>query len=526
MPDLVGFASALDGSGSTDPAGRGLSYQWHFASVPEGSTLTDAAFSDPAAAMTAFQPDVGGAYLVTLVVATPDGDLNQVTKSVVVPTAPVFYATGDSDANSTSFSASVVRSDGTGAHALGCPDRLDFGTASMTTGFPPNTELFISGQASVRAYEGAVPQVAFVNLALQTTPSGWDQQLLVANDQTNCSSRPALRVDVSAQLGAANWTFLVPRFSPDGKRIAFLAIGQTSTSSIFKLVTVGSDGSGFRAVRNFPQSNDRIIAPAWVDANNVAWVEYLGSGNPQEFKILKSADAANAGDAASVTTVIDCPAATPFTALSQFEFVDASTLIFAAATVAGSGSTPGLVNLYRETAGSCTTANHLTNETTVGHFSGDFALSPDKKTILFASTSGAAPPATQSAFLTDLFIVPVDGSAPARRIAGDPRLIDGSARFIADGRQIVWTQYGAVPQDGGSGGGLPTTSSLMLANADGTQLRTLVAGTNKSGETHYVMSGGNVGNSCAIGGQTASAGAWSLLALALLLAFARRWVAK
>jgi MYXO-CTERM domain-containing protein len=523
MPDLVGFASTVDGSGSTDPSGRSLTYLWHLSSVPQGSALTDAAFADPSAAMTTFEPDVGGAYGVTLAVSTADGSVNQLTKSVVVPTAPIFYATGDGDANSTSFGASVIRSDGTGARPLSCPSRVDLGADSMSTGdFTPGQQAFIAGVASLRAFDGAVPQVAFVHDALSATGTGWNQQLFAANDQSDCAGHAALRVDVAAQLGAGDWSFFFPRFSPDGKRIAFLALGQTSMSTLLKVVTVGSDGSGFRAVRNFPQSNDRIVAPAWVDANTVAWIEYVGTMSPLEFKIVKSADAANAGDGSGASTVVDCAAGTPFVALSQFEFADSSTLIFAAATVGSMNNTPGLVNLYRESAGSCTATNHLTNETTIGHFSGDFSLSPDKKTVLFTSTSGSPPPATQDATLTDIFVVPVDGSAAAKRIAGDSKFVDAAPRFVSNGRQIVWTQFGKLPTATGNGPALPSVSSLMMANSDGTHVRTLVAGSNKPGEVHYVLSGNSLGNACAIGGASASAGALSLLAVALVGAFARR----
>ncbi len=39
-PDLVGFATQLDGSGSTGPSGEPLTYQWSIVGVPAGSDVT------------------------------------------------------------------------------------------------------------------------------------------------------------------------------------------------------------------------------------------------------------------------------------------------------------------------------------------------------------------------------------------------------------------------------------------------------------------------------------------------------
>lgn len=44
-PDLVGFATRLDGSQSSDSAGRTLAFLWHFTAVPSGSAITDANLS-------------------------------------------------------------------------------------------------------------------------------------------------------------------------------------------------------------------------------------------------------------------------------------------------------------------------------------------------------------------------------------------------------------------------------------------------------------------------------------------------
>src|SRR5579862_7291341 len=90
-PDLVGFVTRLDGSGSRDPAGRALTYAWHFTSVPQGSTIADASLSSTTSPTPTFEPDLGGAYGVSLTVTAPDGASGGASATVTVPTLPLFY---------------------------------------------------------------------------------------------------------------------------------------------------------------------------------------------------------------------------------------------------------------------------------------------------------------------------------------------------------------------------------------------------------------------------------------------------
>lgn len=75
----------LDGSGSSDPEGAALTYEWRFIEMPEGS---DAAFDDPVAQSPAFVPAHVGTYVVQLVV--DDGVLASApdTVSIVVLKTP------------------------------------------------------------------------------------------------------------------------------------------------------------------------------------------------------------------------------------------------------------------------------------------------------------------------------------------------------------------------------------------------------------------------------------------------------
>ncbi len=60
--------ATVDGSGSFDPNGETLTYNWTVISAPAQSNATSANFADPSAAVTTFFPDVAGDYLLGLAV--------------------------------------------------------------------------------------------------------------------------------------------------------------------------------------------------------------------------------------------------------------------------------------------------------------------------------------------------------------------------------------------------------------------------------------------------------------------------
>ena len=85
----------LDGTGSTDANGDGLTYQWTLASQPASSTTT---LDDPTSATPSFTVDQVGTYVVHLIVS--DGLLSSETDQVIVATdnsAPVAHAGPDHD---------------------------------------------------------------------------------------------------------------------------------------------------------------------------------------------------------------------------------------------------------------------------------------------------------------------------------------------------------------------------------------------------------------------------------------------
>ena len=83
----------LDGTGSTDANGDGLTYQWTLTSQPASSTAT---LDDPASATPSFTVDQAGTYTVTLLVS--DGLLTSEADLVIIATdnsAPVANAGPD-----------------------------------------------------------------------------------------------------------------------------------------------------------------------------------------------------------------------------------------------------------------------------------------------------------------------------------------------------------------------------------------------------------------------------------------------
>ena len=78
----VGATVQLDGSGSSDPDGDDLTYQWSLTSRPQGSNVV---VSDPMAVRPTFVADVAGTYVAQLIVN--DGQLDSAPDSVVIMTS-------------------------------------------------------------------------------------------------------------------------------------------------------------------------------------------------------------------------------------------------------------------------------------------------------------------------------------------------------------------------------------------------------------------------------------------------------
>jgi hypothetical protein len=218
-------------------------------------------------------------------------------------------------------------------------------------------------------------------------------------------------------------------------------------------------------------------------------------------KIYTASDTASAGDT-SPTVLLDCSAMFPI--LNQFAILPDGSLIISAGAMAKSKG--GSLNLYHVTGPGCTVVATLDSEPP-GEETSDFQVAPDGNTVVVASTHGQTNDGGGVKETHDLFTLTVDGTKPLTYFAGAPGVDDFGPRWIAGGRQILWTQ-GSQLADGGVGGG-----GLMIANADGTHQRSLIA--ESSGAV--VIGGSNAGLSCAWAGPLVSGSLASVLALALVL---------
>ncbi len=509
-PDLVGFSTTLDGSGSSDPLGSALTFAWSVEQAPAGSTITTAALTSTSAVKTGFEPDRGGLYKIGLSVTTSDGRTGTTVANVTVPTVPIFYSRAAQTATTYNLSPHLVASDGTGDRAVGCPFSADGGAAAELQIMP-----FFG-----HAYDppaGGTPQFVFLGITSFGTPP----QLLVATPSTDCTTSPPVRVDNNV---FADHIPVSARFSPDGTRIVYVDTPQ-SNDGTNRLVTVAVDGLGpKRVVRSAGYFG---FTPAiWLDNSTVAWVE-TDSNSFNPFTIFKAPDENAAGDPGANTkrtTLLRCDQGADATALAeinQFEMGPFGMIVAGGTSARIVLNPPPLagVSLYKLADNDCSTTNAKTLiSEPVGGLSWDFALSPDGLSILFSSTStqpipdGGAPEPQ-----SDIFLVPADGSAAAQKIAGDPLYDDISPRFIAGGRQFIWTQE---PRGLDMGADTP---AILIANADGTHVRSFTPPA-AAGETVLRSDiGANRGFDCSwvpgsagAGAATASLGAAALLLLALV----------
>src|SRR5581483_10277937 len=481
-PDLVGFATRLDATGSHGYTSS-LGYAWHFLQVPPASTVTDASLSSATGPAPSFDPDLGGDYKVQLTVTEsgiPNGGVNGVaTATVTVPTLPLFYYQGNFTASTDTFAVGVVRSDGTGARAIDCAVSAPVPDAG-SAGYLLNV-LEIPGFFTMRVFDA--PTGGGASLAFeQVVPAGGasDFRLWLADDQSDCNARPPVRLD-----DANGKEHVEPRFSADGSRLVYIDRGAPD-----RLVTVARDGTARHVVRTSAKIPG--AAPLWLDATHVAWAEDTSANSTPHLAIYSAADADAAGDGAGRATLLDCPnAATDATVLqviNQFELAG-TTLVIAGGVRSKFASPAGSINLYKMAANSCstTTATSLASQLPGGD-AWDFTLAPDGKTIAMSSTAGQSGPNPQH----DILLLTVDGTLTPTVYAGsDPVLDDVGPRWIAGGRQLTWT-HGAPPGDGGTA----TGGGIMIGNLNGTHVRSLVPQQLSAQGPVLVAGGSNRGLSC------------------------------
>jgi WD40-like Beta Propeller Repeat len=522
-PDLVGFVTRLDGSGSSDPLGRALTYGWRFISVPVGSAISAAALMPSASAITpSFDPDLGGTYTVELTVSAPDGTQGVTTADVVVPTIPIFYVEGKVNGDlGQSAAMGVVRSDGSGRRTMSCNLLPDAGFSGTATDFVGQTQQI----GMLRSFypTGGTPTVVYLQFFVDDMMNA-TAKLFRADETTDCAAKPPVQID-SSDATAANHIHAWPRLSPDGKRVVYLdeSTDQNNPANPIRVITVGLDGSSLRRVRSSEKVSS--VPAIWTDNTHLAWVESdPNDGHPI---IVKASDANFAGDSnvapADRTLVIECTSADgpdQLTVINQIALGGGGFVVSAGyrARKPLFGNTFGSLNLYRM-IDSCAVGMRtvLVEEPATGE-SFDFDVSPDGLTVVFSSTHGEPVQEDGGATpLHDIFVLPTDGSGTPRKLAGSPVFEDVGPVFVAGGRQILWTQYNGTNADQGPSGG-----GLMLIDDDGTHQRSLYGNSHDADNAVLVSSGGNAGFTCDWVAGTAPTGAAVLVVFFVLLLLRRK----
>ncbi len=522
-PDLVGFPTGLDGRSSSDSRGRALTFAWSVTAAPSCSHLSADPFiapgapptpspsPDPSGTQVQFFPDCGGTYSITLTVSTPDHESGSVTQPVIVPTAPLFLYRGHEDYTTSTTEIDVVRSDGTGLHAVSCPATQPFGFTSprSTESNEPLVNLSALGSLGLRVWEppataaaGTPARVVF----LEQAPVGDSStlatyKLSVSDEHGDCESEPPVRVEDMTSF--TNVPKVWARFSPSGNRLAFIDADHWSgqAGQEWRLETVNLDGSQRRVVHTVTSNYAPRAAPVWIDETHISWVE--SSAYETDNIIYQAPDTAGAGDGAMRTTLLDCSMPTPSPLLTQ---ITQYALVPSGVIVAATNSNAAGVGIFK--MGSiCSTSIPLL--TAVHDQVADFDLSPDATKLLvassFGSDAGSTPP-------RDIYVVATSGAGSPVKVGGDPRYDDFGPRFIAGGRQIAWTQLTA---------GLPDAAvkcgGIMVANADGTRAHSLISQDGEPTVTNEVVGGGNAGwFNCSTNGPLGQRGGFADIAVLLI----------
>lgn len=492
---IVGLRISCDGTQSSDAMGRTLSYAWAVTGTPgapDPSVGSGATFS--------FAPTTAGTYEVTLTVSVAGGDSNFAKAGASATSIPLFYRQSKLTAASDSFVVGVVGSDGNGARDLTCPVMItdpsgngDAGTANRgtyadTPGAFGTRVLYTPAQAQPA-------RIVFENVTAS------EHQLFVSDENGDCASRPPVRLDATP---AAQ--HLVPRFSPSGARVAWVDLGSGSG----QIITAPLDGSARNVVRTAAKL--KSAPPVWLDETHVAWVEDVSTTSTPHLQIASATDAAGAGDGAGRSVVVDCDTtadAKAMQVINQFDLVGGSYIV-AGGVKSRTANPPGATILYRLAGTSCSTmsATVLADEPS-GGFAWDFAVSPDASTIVFAGIEGNGSNAH------DLYLVPVDGSVPPSRFVGSaPGIDDLGPTWIADGKQLTWTQAAT--------NGTPTGGGLMVANRDGSNVRSVLPQGGSTSAAVFVVAPTNRGLDCSVAGGGTAAGEAMLVLLLVALARRRR----
>jgi hypothetical protein len=412
------------------------------------------------------------------------------------PTMPLFHyrrlTTGRGDAAVSKLQPGVAFLLESGAaRPIGCPDN------GSTQYFEPSTTLGLEaldngpyryGQLAMTSFHSPTAglelppghsRFAFTQV-IPDADGGNDYPLLIADELTDCdASHPAVRVDPTGDTGNAGKAHVLPRFSPDGTRVAYLDLvsdpsgGAKPTFS--RVVTTGVDGTPTHDLRpepTFDPTTNLILwglPPTWITGDEVVWLE-----GPDPSCSLSHSDCASSqfhfnvavdGRMAKYGTLVKCPYGPGgFSQIAELAFIGGVTSYFAMVASQATLSTspaPGVMDIYIAEYselfyGKCSAFVNATHLGQNGAVARDMAVSPDGSLIAYAANAGPLPDAGSADGGASLDITSpthvwlltptTDGSAVPKPCgdAGDPTVDDFGPQWF-DGNILVWTRASHPP---------------------------------------------------------------------------------
>lgn len=509
--ELVGFPITLSASGSATD-GSALTYSWVLISKPSNSQLAngDIVASDDSAS---FFPDRAGDYVVRVTAATEAGD--QATQEVTVQSHAydVGYLNVAGDQDSWTYAGFMVKSDGTNARQVGC--YFQNAAASESAWL---SEFQQQGKLGLMPYlpnDRNTP----ARIAYSQPSTNASYQMFIAGPDNDCDDNQPPQV-----VGG-----IFPTFSPNGQRVAVITQevipdpeGGGGTINVSNIVTYKVDGTDARVVRSGYGGGTSGVS--WVDNETLTWIE-PGDDGALAYR-TKDVAGAFENDLLSEVT-LDCSlAANPIPA-SVNHAVERGGALFVASSYTAIFSGTSAYSIWRllpTIAGGydCDQAAP-TNLKLTGDNAHDYDVSLDGTKLLYFATVNATETETSG---SQLFLLDLASMSEPLALSGEASTVASGAHFSANGRQLVWTETRQVNATAGETTyERPEQSRVVVANADGSNQRTLVTASSSVSQARMLHTGGN--SYCSVGfvgapGLVGVGGVSGLLALATVVLRRRR----